>query len=80
MRLAEVNRLDNNPEYTIGDVTSINLTRINGGIQSNVIPSQITACFDVRLALDVNLSDFEAKVDILYKIARSLLLKLKKYI
>lgn len=55
-------RLENNPELTIGDVTTINLTRLGGGVQSNVVPPQLTAGFDVRLALDVLHEEFLAQV------------------
>ncbi|XP_055694146.1 aminoacylase-1-like isoform X2 [Lutzomyia longipalpis] len=35
-----------------GNVTSINLTKVQGGIQTNVIPEELSAFFDIRLALD----------------------------
>ncbi|XP_030378115.1 aminoacylase-1 [Scaptodrosophila lebanonensis] len=60
LRRSQVLRLENNPELTIGDVTTVNLTRLSGGVQSNVVPPQLTACFDVRLALDVDHRQFEA--------------------
>lgn len=62
LRKQQVQRLENNPELTIGDVTTINLTRIGGGVQSNVVPPLLTAGFDCRLALDVNHEEFEAQV------------------
>ncbi|XP_061378621.1 aminoacylase-1-like isoform X1 [Danaus plexippus] len=52
-------KLENDPELTIGDVTSVNLTVISGGIQNNVIPEKFTASFDLRLALSVNFAEFE---------------------
>ncbi|XP_072932897.1 aminoacylase-1-like [Epargyreus clarus] len=51
--------LEQNPALTIGDVTSVNLTKLYGGIQENVIPEKMTATFDIRLALSVNLEEFE---------------------
>lgn len=36
-RKQQSNRLDNNPELTIGDVTTVNLTMINGGVQGKNI-------------------------------------------
>ncbi|XP_044738097.1 aminoacylase-1-like [Chrysoperla carnea] len=35
--------------YDLGNVTSVNLTNIEGGVQSNVIPSKITMLFDCRV-------------------------------
>ncbi|XP_023172478.1 aminoacylase-1 [Drosophila hydei] len=62
LRWQQVARLENNPELTIGDVTTINLTRIGGGVQSNVVPPLLTAGFDVRLALDVVHEEFFAQL------------------
>lgn len=62
MRAIEVQKLENNPEKTVGDVTTINLTILKGGIQTNVLPPQLTVAFDIRLALDVDHNEFEAKV------------------
>lgn len=62
LRKHQVQRLENNPELNIGDVTTINLTRIGGGVQSNVVPPLLTAGFDCRLALHVNHEEFEAQV------------------
>ncbi|EDW04843.1 GH11748 [Drosophila grimshawi] len=58
LRKQQVACLENNPELKIGDVTTINLTRIGGGVQSNVVPPELTAGFDCRLALDVNHDEF----------------------
>ncbi|XP_053949830.1 aminoacylase-1A-like [Anastrepha ludens] len=59
MREQELQKLENNPEFTIGDVTTINLTRLGGGVQSNVVPPSLMVCFDVRLAIDVDQKEFE---------------------
>lgn len=37
-RTTQVNRLAKHPELTIGDVTTVNITMMNGGVQSNVVP------------------------------------------
>lgn len=44
----------------VGDVTTVNLTVISGGVQTNVVPPEMTVGFDVRLALDVDHAEFEA--------------------
>lgn len=62
LRLEQSQRLAEDPDLTIGDVTSVNLTKASGGVQSNVIPSQLMLCFDIRLALDLDHRDFEAMV------------------
>lgn len=61
-RAQQVERLKNNPEFSIGDVTTVNLTIVKGGVQSNVVPSSLTVLFDVRLAIDVDHEEFEAMV------------------
>lgn len=55
-------KLKSNPEFTIGDVTTVNLTILSGGVQSNVVPSTLTALFDCRLAVDVDHNEFEEMV------------------
>lgn len=66
-RQTQVELLENNPELTIGDVTTINLTILKGGVQSNVIPPQFTLGFDCRLAIDVDMNDFENQVNVNFK-------------
>lgn len=61
-RTEQAEKLKNNPELTIGDVTTVNLTIIKGGLQSNVVPSELRALFDCRLAIDVDHDAFEAMV------------------
>lgn len=63
LRQQEVQRLEANPTLNVGDVTSINLTRVYGGVENNLLPSRITACFDIRLALYVDQDEFDAKVE-----------------
>uniref|UniRef100_A0A6P4FWV1 N-acyl-aliphatic-L-amino acid amidohydrolase n=1 Tax=Drosophila rhopaloa TaxID=1041015 RepID=A0A6P4FWV1_DRORH len=61
-RKIQVQRLQNNPELVIGDVTTINLTKVSGGVQSNVVPPLLMVCFDCRLALDLDHQEFEANL------------------
>jgi len=58
-RNSQVKRLSDNPELTIGDVTTVNITMMNGGVQANVVPPQYKVTIDMRLALDVNHQEFE---------------------
>ncbi|CAH4033947.1 unnamed protein product [Pieris brassicae] len=59
LRQESKKKLEENPQLTIGDVTSINLTMLKGGIQENVIPEKLTVSFDLRLALSVDFVEFE---------------------
>lgn len=61
-RAEQSQKLENNPEFSIGDVTTVNLTILSGGVQSNVVPSSLTALFDCRLAVDVDHEAFEEMV------------------
>lgn len=61
-RAGEVKKLESNPDLTIGDVTTVNLTILEGGVQTNVVPNLMKISFDVRLAIDVSHSEFEDMV------------------
>lgn len=61
-RSDEEAKLANDPTLSLGDVTTVNLTTINGGIQSNVVPSDITMLFDCRLAINVDHGAFVQQV------------------
>lgn len=58
-RQTQVKRLADDPELTIGDVTTVNITMLNGGVQSNVVPPEYKMTIDMRLALDVDHQEFE---------------------
>ncbi|XP_043464251.1 aminoacylase-1-like [Leptopilina heterotoma] len=51
-----------NPDVKIGNVTSMNLTMIKGGVQINVIPKEFSVGFDIRLAADVDHVKFEQMI------------------
>lgn len=51
--------LEKNPLLGYSDVTSMNLTIMRGGVQSNVIPPQLTLAYDVRLSVNVDHTQFE---------------------
>lgn len=52
-------RLKSNPAFTLGDVSTLNINILKGGVQFNVVPNSMTASFDVRIAMDVDLVKFE---------------------
>ena len=62
IRKHEENKLENNPELYIGDVTTVNLTMLGGGVQANVVPPELTVMFDIRLAIEVNHDDFLERI------------------
>ncbi|XP_011881363.1 PREDICTED: aminoacylase-1-like isoform X2 [Vollenhovia emeryi] len=45
-----------------GRVTSVNLTKIWGGVQTNVIPIELYAMFDVRLSSTIDHDELEATI------------------
>lgn len=61
-RDTQVRKLESNPELTIGDVTTVNVTMVNGGAQSNVLPPEISVMTDFRLSIDIDHEAFEAMV------------------
>ncbi|XP_054275221.1 aminoacylase-1 isoform X1 [Macrosteles quadrilineatus] len=58
-RAVEKKKLKDNPELTIGDVTTINLTSLKGGVQTNVVPPELTVAFDCRLSVETDHQEFE---------------------
>lgn len=58
----EEERKLNELKYPYGNVTSINLTILKGGIQTNVIPAEMSATFDIRLSVNVDLDEFKEQV------------------
>ncbi|KAF4517927.1 hypothetical protein B566_EDAN005992 [Ephemera danica] len=63
LRRKEKAKLESNKNLTVGDVTTINLTQIKGGVQPNVVPPELVVGFDCRLATNVNHTDFEKMIE-----------------
>lgn len=61
-RKQEMNKLKDNPLLKMGDVTAVNLTMLKGGLQTNIVPSEMRLTFDIRLAIDVDHEKFEQEV------------------
>jgi aminoacylase len=55
-RAREQQRLEESQTSTeplqLGNITTINLTKMSGGVQNNVVPDQYTLCFDCRITPD----------------------------
>lgn len=49
-------------KYPEGNVTSINLTIVKGGVANNVIPAEFMATFDMRLSQNTDIDAFERQV------------------
>ena len=61
-RAEEKQRLETNPELTLGDVTTVNLTLMQGGVQVNVVPDKFVLNFDIRITPTTNIAKFEEKL------------------
>ncbi|XP_025417478.1 aminoacylase-1-like isoform X2 [Sipha flava] len=59
-RTLEKNKLSQGVD--IGLVTSVNMTILNGGCQLNVVPPELIAGFDVRLAVDADYHALESTI------------------
>lgn len=46
----------------LGDVTTINLTNLSGGLARNIVPSEFKATFDIRITPKASIKDFESKL------------------
>ncbi|XP_031625420.1 aminoacylase-1A-like [Contarinia nasturtii] len=57
-RKEEMKKL-NELRYPYGNVTTINLTKVKGGVENNVIPPEMSATFDIRISINVDLDEFE---------------------
>ncbi|CAI5449067.1 unnamed protein product [Caenorhabditis angaria] len=55
--------LASNPEFTTGDVTTSNMTIINGGVQVNVIPEKFEAFIDIRVTPRQELDEVKSRID-----------------
>ncbi|XP_071983179.1 aminoacylase-1 isoform X2 [Engystomops pustulosus] len=62
-REKEKKRFESNPNFTLGDVTTVNLTKVSGGVSCNVIPSEMSATFDLRIPPTVDLKEFELRIE-----------------
>lgn len=61
-RAIEKEKLKDTTKYQLGDVLSVNLTQLKGGVQTNVIPNELIAHFDLRLPPTVDHDEVEAMI------------------
>ncbi|KAG0206972.1 adenylate cyclase [Mortierella sp. GBA30] len=62
-KLLEVGLHHNGKRYTLGDVTTVNPTLLQSGIQNNVIPMNATCGFDIRVSPFFDIAEFKAKLE-----------------
>lgn len=62
-RCGEKKKLENDPKLTIGDVTTVNVTMLSGGVQPNVIPEEFVVGIDSRIAVTTNLNEWESMIN-----------------
>ena len=55
-------KFEADPNSTLGDVTTVNLTTMSGGVQQNVVPNEFVIGFDIRITPTTILKDFEAMI------------------
>jgi len=60
-RKEEMKKL-NELKYPYGNVTTINLTKLKGGVENNVIPAEMSATFDIRISINVDIDEFEQMI------------------
>jgi len=61
-RQQEKARLEADPTKTLGDVTTVNLTIMEGGVQTNVVPDKFKLTFDIRITPTTNVEEFEKDI------------------
>uniref|UniRef100_A0A3B5L7K1 N-acyl-aliphatic-L-amino acid amidohydrolase n=1 Tax=Xiphophorus couchianus TaxID=32473 RepID=A0A3B5L7K1_9TELE len=61
-REKEKHRLNTSECFTLGDVTTVNMTMVKGGVAYNVIPAEMDVSFDLRIPPTVNLQEFEKQI------------------
>ncbi|KAJ8982429.1 hypothetical protein NQ317_007777 [Molorchus minor] len=62
-RRQEKQKLVDNPTLTLGDVTTVNLTQIKGGVQSNVVPPEFVIVIDCRIPVTVDVKKWEETIN-----------------
>ncbi|XP_017082672.1 aminoacylase-1A isoform X2 [Drosophila eugracilis] len=61
-RETQVKLLANDSSLSPGDVTTLNLTQLKGGTQSNVVPPLLEAIFDIRIAVTQDADALEKRI------------------
>jgi len=59
LRAEQKAKLDSDPNIQLGDVTTVNLNILEGGLGRNVVPPELHATFDIRITPTTNLEEFK---------------------
>ncbi|XP_039958295.1 aminoacylase-1-like [Bactrocera tryoni] len=63
LRKKAENLLNSDPSLDLGNVSTVNLTVVKGGLQNNVIPPVIEATFDLRLGIEEDLEALQKQLE-----------------
>lgn len=58
----ELQKLRDNPNLKLGDISSVELTMIDGGEEMSVIPTQLKITYQCHLAINVDPKEFHKQV------------------
>ncbi|OZJ02963.1 hypothetical protein BZG36_04519 [Bifiguratus adelaidae] len=58
----EIGVHDDGRAFTLGDVTTVNLTMLEAGVQYNVVPNEASAGLDIRVSPSFDLKEFEQRI------------------
>uniref|UniRef100_A0A0B7A130 N-acyl-aliphatic-L-amino acid amidohydrolase n=2 Tax=Arion vulgaris TaxID=1028688 RepID=A0A0B7A130_9EUPU len=61
-RAEQEKKLQEDSSLALGDVVSVNLTMLKGGVQYNVVPDHMIAGFDIRVPPTADLIEFDNRV------------------
>ncbi|XP_065829472.1 aminoacylase-1-like [Oscarella lobularis] len=61
-RRAQEEKLKSNPQLHIGEIATVNLTIVEGGVLANVVPAELTAVFDIRVPPTIPQKEFEQTI------------------
>jgi aminoacylase len=62
-RKQEQQKLKDNSNLTLADVTTVNLTQMSGGVQTNVIPPEFIITFDCRITPQHDIKKWQETID-----------------
>ena len=55
--------LAENPDIDEGELLSVNMTMLSGGVQMNVVPNEIVVGFDIRIPPTVDQDELDKTLD-----------------
>lgn len=62
-REIEETKMNTTENFTLGDVTSVNFTMCEGGVQQNVVPAEMSGTFDFRVTPRFNVYEFKKMIE-----------------